>query len=77
MDNIYPLNSDISMEDKWSTVRNYYEKTYDVKFKEKLSTNDIQVLFVKISKLQSEISNHFEKKPGAYQKFLQNKDKKI
>lgn len=69
MADILPINHEISSDDKWVLVKKHYEDLYKIKFKEKLAPKDIQMLWMKMQKLKSEISEHFFRKPGNKNKF--------
>lgn len=51
-------------DSKWKVVKDYYELTYKIKFKNKPSEGLIEDLFKKITLLNQDLQNHLAIKPG-------------
>lgn len=76
MANIYQMDQYLSIHDKWKIAKTYYERVLSTKEKKvilsrKPSDDQVEDLFQKIGKLNSEAQEHFFKKPGSYKNFLE------
>jgi hypothetical protein len=58
----------LTLEEKESRVRDYYSKS--IKFKGRLKPEQIEFLFRAMIRMQENIDQHFQSKPGLRQKFL-------
>ena len=51
-------------DSKWAKVKEYYERSYKIRFKKKLTDEKIEELYKKMTQLTDEMRVHLFQKPG-------------